>query len=61
MSVVTFPLGDVLDWRDENRRKAEYNRITAQMQAKEQQIAKLGHEIWLLRLERTQYEEQRRG
>jgi hypothetical protein len=52
MSVVSFPLGQVVDWREENRRKAESNRIDAQIRAKEQQIAKLAHDIWLLQLEK---------
>lgn len=51
-NVTTFPLSAVMEWRDENRRKAEINRIDADIRAKEAQIAKLGHDIWLLRLEK---------
>lgn len=55
--VVSFPLGDILDMRNENFRKSEINRINAKIQQKESEIARIGHEIWLLRLERTRYEE----
>lgn len=51
-NVAPFPLRDVLGWRDENRRKAEMNRINERIAAKEREIARLGHEIWLLRLEK---------
>jgi hypothetical protein len=50
--VVSFPLGQVIDWREENRRKAEINRIDAQIRAKEQQMANLAHDVWLLQLEK---------
>lgn len=51
-NVTAFPLSAVMGWRDENRRKAEINRINERIAAKEREIAKLGHDIWLLKLER---------
>jgi hypothetical protein len=51
-NIAIFPLRDVLGWRDENRRQAEINRINERIAAKQREIAKLDHEIWLLRLER---------
>jgi len=50
--ICPFPLKDVMGWRDENRRQAEINRINERIAAKEREIAKLGHDIWLLRLEK---------
>lgn len=61
MTVITFPLSQVMDWRDENRRQAEINRISGQIRAKESEIAKIAHDIWLLRLERTKFEDEFRG
>lgn len=51
-TVCPFPLSQVRDWREESRRQAEINRIDAQIQANEQEIARLGHKNWLLRLEK---------
>lgn len=61
MSVIAFPLSQVMDWRDESRCKAEVNRINGQIRAKESEIAKIAHDIWLLRLERTRFEDEFRG
>jgi hypothetical protein len=47
-----FPIRDILDWREDARKKAEVNRIDAQLRTHEQEIAKLSHKMWLLRMER---------
>lgn len=52
MNICPFPIKDVLEFRDESRRTAAINRIEASIRAKEQEMAKLAHEVWLLRLEK---------
>lgn len=50
-NVVAFPLGQVLDWRAQNRVQAERNRLESIIRTKEQEIARLAHQIWLHKLE----------
>lgn len=51
-NICPFPLRDVMKWRDENRRQSQINYLDAQIRANEQEIAKLAHKNWLLRLEK---------
>lgn len=48
MNVLRFPVHEI---RHDNALQAQRNHIEAQIRAKEQEIAKLAHAIWLHKLE----------
>ncbi len=58
MNVLNFPVHEI---RDDNYAQSEVNRLSGRIRANEQEIARLAHDNWLLRLEREGHEEKLRG
>jgi len=61
MTARVFPLGKLMGMRQDNYAQSEINRIDNKIAANERTIGELAHANWLLRLERTQFEEDLRG
>jgi len=61
MTARVFPLGKLMGMRQDNYAQSEINRIDNKIAENERQIGTLAHANWLLRLERTQYEEDLNG